>query len=168
MDFLSLRKQYHQSPKSPQHRRLRTNPRVMRGTRTRVTHCPYCMKVIDPPPKRSRKCPFCREKLILRRHRLFTVSQGAEFDARLAAERALKETAREAEQARYVCLPEQPASEEQYCQIIRRNAYVWSLARFENGRLRPPDLWDSVVEPSSGFRLRRRSSTRVAAWCRDR
>ena len=34
--------------------------------------------------------------------------------------------------------------------------------------LRPPDLWDSVVEPSSGFRLRRRSSTRVAAWCRDR
>ena len=36
------------------------------------------------------------------------------------------------------------------------------------GRLRPPDLWDSVVEPSSGFRLRRRSSTRVAAWCRDR
>jgi len=91
---------------------------------TRVTHCPYCMKVIDPPPKRSRKCPFCREKLILRRHRLFTVSQGAEFDARLAAERALKETAREAEQARYVCLPEQPASEEQYCQIIRRNAYV--------------------------------------------
>jgi predicted nucleotidyltransferase len=36
------------------------------------------------------------------------------------------------------------------------------------GNLRPPDLWDSVVEPSSGFRLRRRSSTRVAAWCRDR
>ena len=36
------------------------------------------------------------------------------------------------------------------------------------GSLRPPDLWDSVVEPSSGFRLRRRSSTRVAAWCRDR
>ena len=35
-------------------------------------------------------------------------------------------------------------------------------------KLRPPDLWDSVVEPSSGFRLRRRSSTRVAAWCRDR
>ena len=34
--------------------------------------------------------------------------------------------------------------------------------------LRPPDLWDSVVEPSSGFRLRQRSSTRVAAWCRDR
>jgi len=34
--------------------------------------------------------------------------------------------------------------------------------------LRPPDLWDSVVEPSSGFGLRRRLSTRVAAWCRDR
>ena len=38
----------------------------------------------------------------------------------------------------------------------------------EDTRIRPPDLWDSVVEPSSGFRLRRRSSTRVAAWCRDR
>jgi hypothetical protein len=124
-------------PSEPQIPTTPSSPNQSQGderNETRVTHCPYCMKVIDPPPKRSRKCPFCREKLILRRRRLFTVSQGAEFDARLAAERALKETAREAEQARYVCLPEQPASEEQYRQIIRRNAYVWSLARFENGR----------------------------------
>ena len=47
----------------------------------------------------------------------------------------------------------------------RRNGGSDSARRVS---LRPPDLWDSVVEPSSGFRLRRRSSTRVAAWCRDR
>jgi len=35
-------------------------------------------------------------------------------------------------------------------------------------RLRPPDLWDSVVEPSSGFGLRRRASRQVAGWCQDR
>ena len=46
--------------------------------------------------------------------------------------------------------------------------YNRGIARKAKGNLRPPDLWDSVVEPSSGFRLRRRSSTRVAAWCRDR
>jgi len=34
--------------------------------------------------------------------------------------------------------------------------------------LRPPDLWDSVVEPSSGFGLRRRASRQVAGWCQDR
>ena len=45
---------------------------------------------------------------------------------------------------------------------------VGNLPHLRYLSLRPPDLWDSVVEPSSGFRLRRRSSTRVAAWCRDR
>jgi len=35
-------------------------------------------------------------------------------------------------------------------------------------RIRPPDLWDSVVEPSSGFGLRRRASRQVAGWCQDR
>jgi len=39
---------------------------------------------------------------------------------------------------------------------------------YENTRLRPPDLWDFDVEPSSGFRHRRRWSRRVAGWCPDR
>ncbi len=47
---------------------------------TRETHCPYCMKVIDPPPKRSRKCPFCREPIVLRRKRLMTHEQARLFD----------------------------------------------------------------------------------------
>lgn len=35
---------------------------------------------------------------------------------------------------RYACLPEGPISVAQYREIIHRNAYIWSLARFENGR----------------------------------
>jgi len=50
--------------------------------------------------------------------------------------------------------------------LVYANILIRDWTSFQ--RLRPPDLWDSVVEPSSGFRLRRRSSTRVAAWCRDR
>jgi len=45
-----------------------------------------------------------------------------------------------------------------------RRAQIRELGR----RLRPPDLWDSVVEPSSGFGLRRRASRQVAGWCQDR
>ena len=50
--------------------------------------------------------------------------------------------------------------------LVLGDGAAWIRAWFES--LRPPDLWDSVVEPSSGFRPRQRSSTRVAAWCRDR
>ncbi len=28
--------------------------------------CPYCDKVLDPPPKRTRKCPFCSERIVRR------------------------------------------------------------------------------------------------------
>ncbi len=28
--------------------------------------CPHCGVILDPPPKQSRKCPDCREKIILR------------------------------------------------------------------------------------------------------
>ena len=35
-------------------------------------------------------------------------------------------------------------------------------------RLRPPDLRDFDVGPSWAFRAHRRSSRRVADWCRDR
>ena len=52
--------------------------------------------------------------------------------------------------------------------VWRRDWVVALAGHRRRPSLRPPDLWDSVVEPSSGFRLRRRSSTRVAAWCRDR
>ncbi len=47
---------------------------------TQKTHCPYCTKTIDPPPKRSRKCPFCREPIVLRRKRLMTPEQARLFD----------------------------------------------------------------------------------------
>jgi hypothetical protein len=97
--------------------------------------CPYCMKIIDPPPKRSRRCPLCRERMVMRRHKLLTESQAAAFDLRLAESRAAREAALEAERERHACLPEGPISEAQYREIIHRNAYIWSMARFENGRL---------------------------------
>ena len=33
------------------------------------------MKVIDPPPERSRKCLVCREPIVLRRKRLMAPEQ---------------------------------------------------------------------------------------------
>src|SRR5208337_5291434 len=41
-----------------------------------------------------------------------------------------------------------------------------ALEEFQS--LRPPDLRDFDVAPSSGFRLRRRASRQVAGWCQDR
>jgi len=32
------------------------------------TNCPHCEAVLDPPPKQSRKCPECRERIIVRTH----------------------------------------------------------------------------------------------------
>jgi len=97
--------------------------------------CPYCSKVLDPPPKGSRKCPICREKIVMRRHKLLTESQASAFDLGVVEERAAREAAWKAEQERYACLPEGPISERQYREIIRRNAYIWASARYENGRL---------------------------------
>ena len=34
--------------------------------------CPNCQKVIEPRPKRGRKCPHCREPLVVRKGQLLT------------------------------------------------------------------------------------------------
>lgn len=50
------------------------------------TNCPHCEAVLDPPPKQSRKCPECRERIIVRTHPvskakfLLTEEGAAEFD----------------------------------------------------------------------------------------
>jgi len=72
--------------------------------------------------------------MVMRRHKLLTVSQAAAFDLSLAEKRAARQAAWEAERERYACLPEGPISLAQYREIIHRNAYIWTLARFENGK----------------------------------
>ncbi len=56
--------------------------------------------------------------------------------------------------------------------VLTRRGDAWNESVFRAEQvivsLRPPDLWDSVVEPSSGFGLRRRASRQVAGWCQDR
>lgn len=48
--------------------------------------CPYCGTVIDPAPARSRKCPACRESIVVRTRRsdgaklLLTEAEGKQFD----------------------------------------------------------------------------------------
>ena len=50
------------------------------------TNCPHCEAVLDPPPKQSRKCPECRERIIVRTHALskakllLTEEGAAKFD----------------------------------------------------------------------------------------
>jgi hypothetical protein len=34
--------------------------------------CPHCDKVIEPRPRRNRKCPHCREPIVLRQGALLT------------------------------------------------------------------------------------------------
>lgn len=34
--------------------------------------CPHCAKVIEPRPRRNRKCPHCREPLVVRQGALLT------------------------------------------------------------------------------------------------
>jgi hypothetical protein len=36
--------------------------------------CPYCTKVIEPRPRRNRKCPHCREPLVVRKGALLTTA----------------------------------------------------------------------------------------------
>src|SRR5947209_11663418 len=36
--------------------------------------CPYCTKVIEPRPRRNRKCPHCREPIVLRQGALLTAA----------------------------------------------------------------------------------------------
>ena len=45
--------------------------------------CPYCSALLEKRPKRSRKCPTCQCKIILREGRLLTEKQAAEYDKRV-------------------------------------------------------------------------------------
>ena len=48
-----------------------------------ASDCPHCGVSIDPPPKRSRKCPHCRQPIVVRRGHLLTEAEADEFDDRL-------------------------------------------------------------------------------------
>lgn len=62
--------------------------------------CPYCGVVIDPPPARSRKCPDCRERIVVRTRRsdgakvLLTEADAADFDEQRKAEAARNDAIR--------------------------------------------------------------------------
>ena len=45
--------------------------------------CPHCNQLLNPPPKRSRKCPECRKPIVVRRGCLLTEAEAAEFDEQL-------------------------------------------------------------------------------------
>lgn len=49
--------------------------------------CPHCGRSIEPPPKRSRKCPHCRQPIVVRRGYLLTEAKATEFEQRLADEK---------------------------------------------------------------------------------
>jgi hypothetical protein len=42
--------------------------------------CPYCAKVIEPRPRRNRKCPHCREPVVLRQGALLTAADAKALD----------------------------------------------------------------------------------------
>ena len=58
---------------------------------------PIVRRAIDPPPKRSRKCPHCRERIELRQGRLLTPAAAEKFDAKLTVKEA-KQRLREGRQ----------------------------------------------------------------------
>ncbi len=51
-----------------------------------LTDCPHCFKTIDPPPERSRKCPHCREQIVMRLKHLRTPEQAKAPDEARRAE----------------------------------------------------------------------------------
>ncbi len=108
------------------------------GSNASADRCPYCLKIIDPPPKQSRRCPLCRGRMVMRRHKLLTEQQAVAFDVSVAQERAARQASLEAERERYACLPESPISVAQYREIIHRNAYIWSLSRFRKRQVHSP------------------------------
>jgi hypothetical protein len=59
--------------------------------------CPYCHHSIEPTPKRSRLCPHCREKVVVRQGHLFTESQADAFDEEKERIATAKRKARAAE-----------------------------------------------------------------------
>jgi hypothetical protein len=42
--------------------------------------CPYCEKVIEPRPRRNRKCPHCREPLVVRKGAILTTDAAKAVD----------------------------------------------------------------------------------------
>lgn len=48
------------------------------------TACPHCGVVLDPPPKSNRKCPDCREQLVVRTRQgeklVFTPAGAEQYD----------------------------------------------------------------------------------------
>ena len=65
--------------------------------------CPYCGVILDPPPQRNRKCPACKESIIVRTRRadgakvLLTEADGKEFDIQRKKEAARNAALRHAQ-----------------------------------------------------------------------
>jgi hypothetical protein len=47
--------------------------------------CPYCAKIIEPRPRRNRKCPHCREPVVLRRGALLRADDVQALDEKKSA-----------------------------------------------------------------------------------
>lgn len=65
------------------------------------TACPHCGVVLDPPPKANRKCPECREPLVVRTRDgnklVFTPDGAADYDRQLKQEHDRNAARRKAE-----------------------------------------------------------------------
>lgn len=64
--------------------------------------CPYCGVILDPPPQRNRKCPACKENIIVRTRRadgaklFLTAADGRAFDEQRKKEAARNSALRHA------------------------------------------------------------------------
>jgi hypothetical protein len=58
--------------------------------------CPYCAKVIEPRPRRNRRCPHCQRHVLLRQGALFTEDDARAFDERKKTEAADAESRKRA------------------------------------------------------------------------
>jgi len=89
--------------------------------------CPYCGVILDPPPQRNRKCPACKENIIVRTRRadgaklFLTAANGRAFDEQRKKEAARNSALRHArsigiadhafrqkEQALFMCEQREP------------------------------------------------------------
>src|ERR1035441_6360380 len=62
--------------------------------------CPHCSKVVEPPPKRSRKCPHCGERIEVRGGQVMTSESAEKFDT----ERTKKEAAERFREGREIAV----------------------------------------------------------------